>query len=63
MVVKFIHKDKVLKGSWKDDPVLGTVPFEISLLTKLRHPNIVQVGLLGLCYRFGVVVISLIMIV
>ncbi|XP_046864972.1 PAS domain-containing serine/threonine-protein kinase-like isoform X2 [Xenia sp. Carnegie-2017] len=42
VVVKFIHKDKVLKGSWKDDPVLGTVPFEISLLTKLRHPNIIQ---------------------
>ncbi len=41
--MKFIRKDKVLKGSWRDDPVLGTVPFEISLLVKLKHPNIVKV--------------------
>ena len=41
--MKFIRKDKVLTSSWCDDPVLGTVPFEISLLTKLKHPNIVKV--------------------
>ena len=43
-MVKFIRKDKVLKGSWRDDPVLGTVPFEISLLAKLKHPNVVKVS-------------------
>ena len=41
--MKFIRKDKVLKGSWRDDPMLGTVPFEISLLAKLKHPNVVKV--------------------
>ncbi|KAK7861668.1 hypothetical protein R5R35_005350 [Gryllus longicercus] len=44
VITKFIQKQKVHQQSWVDDPTLGRkVPLEISLLTTLKHPNIVQV--------------------
>ena len=43
VVVKFIRKSKVLTDCWTDDDELARVPMEISLLTKLNHPNIVTV--------------------
>ncbi|XP_068085180.1 PAS domain-containing serine/threonine-protein kinase [Anabrus simplex] len=44
VITKFIQKQKVHQQSWVDDPILGRkVPLEISLLTTLKHPNIVQV--------------------
>ena len=41
--MKFIRKEKVLKDGWIEDDDLGVVPFEIYLLARLEHPNIVQV--------------------
>lgn len=50
VVVKFIRKAKVLKDCWITDDVLGHVPLEVSLLSKLQHPNIVAVSVcLFLC--------------
>ncbi|XP_021932222.1 PAS domain-containing serine/threonine-protein kinase isoform X4 [Zootermopsis nevadensis] len=44
VITKFIQKHKVHQQSWVEDPTLGRkVPLEISLLTTLKHPNIVQV--------------------
>ena len=45
MVVKFIRKSKVLIDCWTEDEDLGRVPLEISLLTKLNHPNVVSVSM------------------
>ncbi|XP_076805886.1 PAS domain-containing serine/threonine-protein kinase-like [Clavelina lepadiformis] len=43
-VVKFIRKEKVLDECWVDDYETDSqIPLEIALLTKLEHPNIVQV--------------------
>ncbi|XP_060066134.1 PAS domain-containing serine/threonine-protein kinase-like [Ylistrum balloti] len=42
-VVKFIKKKKVLKECWTVDRKWGKIPLEVSLLTKLDHPNIVRV--------------------
>lgn len=44
VITKFIQKQKVHQQSWVDDPTLGRkVPLEISLLTTLKHPNIVSI--------------------
>ncbi|XP_033726773.1 PAS domain-containing serine/threonine-protein kinase-like [Pecten maximus] len=42
-VVKFIKKKKVLTECWTVDREWGRIPLEVSLLTKLDHPNIVRV--------------------
>ncbi|XP_021379367.1 PAS domain-containing serine/threonine-protein kinase-like isoform X2 [Mizuhopecten yessoensis] len=42
-VVKFIKKKKVLNECWTVDRKWGRIPLEVSLLTKLDHPNIVKV--------------------
>ncbi|KAL4624734.1 PAS domain-containing serine/threonine-protein kinase [Arapaima gigas] len=42
VVVKFIRKSKILKECWVDDPDIGRVSQEIAILSKLQHPNIVQ---------------------
>ncbi|PSN52338.1 hypothetical protein C0J52_11417 [Blattella germanica] len=43
VITKFIQKHKVHQQSWVEDPTLGRkVPLEISLLTTLKHPNIVS---------------------
>lgn len=44
VIVKFIRKAKILADCWIDDPVLGSIPLEIALLAKLKHPNIVKVN-------------------
>jgi hypothetical protein len=44
VITKFIQKQKVYQQSWVEDPTLGRkVPLEISLLTTLKHPNIVSI--------------------
>ena len=43
VVVKFLRKSGVLKGSWVKDDDMGLVALEISLLARLSHPNIVMV--------------------
>ncbi|XP_026275517.1 PAS domain-containing serine/threonine-protein kinase isoform X1 [Frankliniella occidentalis] len=44
VITKFIHKKKVHEQSWVEDPILGKrVPLEVSLLTTIKHPNIVRV--------------------
>ncbi|KFU88953.1 PAS domain-containing serine/threonine-protein kinase, partial [Chaetura pelagica] len=43
VVVKFIWKERVLEDCWVDDPDLGRVTQEISILLKLQHPNIIKV--------------------
>lgn len=44
VVTKFIKKQKINVKSWVVDPHLNMkVPLEISLLTSLQHPNIVEV--------------------
>uniref|UniRef100_A0A7M5V6U5 Uncharacterized protein n=1 Tax=Clytia hemisphaerica TaxID=252671 RepID=A0A7M5V6U5_9CNID len=43
VVVKFIRKEKVLKDSWIDDASIGRTPYEVHLLSKLQHPNVVKV--------------------
>ncbi|KAL9963207.1 hypothetical protein ACROYT_G032385 [Oculina patagonica] len=42
VIVKFIRKAKILADCWVDDSVLGSIPLEIALLAKLKHPNIVK---------------------
>ncbi|XP_069106167.1 PAS domain-containing serine/threonine-protein kinase-like [Argopecten irradians] len=42
-VVKFIKKKKVLTECWTVDRKWRRIPLEVSLLTKLDHPNIVKV--------------------
>ncbi|XP_061492658.1 PAS domain-containing serine/threonine-protein kinase isoform X2 [Rhineura floridana] len=42
-VVKFIWKGRVLDYCWVDDPELGRVTQEITILRKLQHPNIIKV--------------------
>ncbi|CAH2246727.1 PAS domain-containing serine threonine- kinase [Pelobates cultripes] len=43
VVVKFIRKDKVLDDCWVQDPDLGRVTREIAILSRLQHPNIIEV--------------------
>lgn len=43
VIVKFIRKAKILADCWIEDPFLGSIPLEIALLAKLKHPNIVKV--------------------
>ncbi|NXQ94872.1 PASK kinase, partial [Sagittarius serpentarius] len=43
VVVKFIWKERVLEDCWVDDPDLGRVTQEISILLKLQHPSIIKV--------------------
>ncbi|XP_026550713.1 PAS domain-containing serine/threonine-protein kinase [Notechis scutatus] len=43
VVVKFIWKGRVLDYCWVEDPELGTITQEISILRKLQHPNIIKV--------------------
>lgn len=44
VITKFIHKKKVHEQSWVEDPILGKkVPLEVSLLTTIKHPNVVRV--------------------
>ncbi|KAJ7324938.1 hypothetical protein JRQ81_017958 [Phrynocephalus forsythii] len=42
-VVKFIWKERVLDYCWVEDPELGMVTQEITILRKLQHPNIIKV--------------------
>lgn len=42
VVVKFIKKEKVLEDSWVEDPKLGRVTLEIAILSRVQHPNIIQ---------------------
>lgn len=42
--MKFIKKEKVLEDCWVEDPKLGRVPLEISILSKVEHANIIKVG-------------------
>ncbi|XP_069474200.1 PAS domain-containing serine/threonine-protein kinase isoform X2 [Ambystoma mexicanum] len=42
-VVKFILKEKILEDCWLQDPDLGRVTHETSILSRLQHPNIVKV--------------------
>ncbi|XP_051010336.1 PAS domain-containing serine/threonine-protein kinase [Acomys russatus] len=43
VVVKFIKKEKVLEDCWMEDPKLGKVTLEISILSKVEHANIIKV--------------------
>uniref|UniRef100_A0A8C6TXE7 non-specific serine/threonine protein kinase n=1 Tax=Neogobius melanostomus TaxID=47308 RepID=A0A8C6TXE7_9GOBI len=43
VVVKFINKARIVSDSWVDDPMLGRVSQEISILTRVQHHNIVKV--------------------
>ncbi|XP_070609335.1 LOW QUALITY PROTEIN: PAS domain-containing serine/threonine-protein kinase [Erythrolamprus reginae] len=43
VVVKFIWKGRVLDYCWVEDPELGTITQEISILRNLQHPNIIKV--------------------
>ncbi|KAK2509214.1 hypothetical protein MC885_020046 [Smutsia gigantea] len=43
VVVKFIKKDKVLEDCWIEDPRLGRVTLEITILSKVEHANIIKV--------------------
>ncbi|XP_021487696.1 PAS domain-containing serine/threonine-protein kinase [Meriones unguiculatus] len=43
VVVKFIKKEKVLDDCWIEDPKLGKVTLEISILCKVEHENIIKV--------------------
>ncbi|XP_053316399.1 PAS domain-containing serine/threonine-protein kinase [Spea bombifrons] len=43
VVVKFIRKDRVLDDCWVQDPELGRVTREIAILSRLQHPNIIEV--------------------
>lgn len=42
--MKFIKKEKVLEDCWVEDPILGRVTLEIAILSRVQHPNIIQVG-------------------
>lgn len=44
VVVKFIKKEKVLEDCWIKDAELGKVTLEISILSRVEHPNIIKVG-------------------
>ncbi|RKP02726.1 hypothetical protein CXG81DRAFT_1970, partial [Caulochytrium protostelioides] len=39
---KFLFKERILVSSWVRDRVLGTVPRELSILRRLKHPNIIE---------------------
>lgn len=41
--MKFIRKEKVLEDCWVEDPTLGKVTLEISILSKVEHANIIKV--------------------
>ena len=44
VVTKFIQKSKVYEENWVSDTLLNMrVPLEISLLSTLNHPNIINV--------------------
>ncbi|XP_008136955.2 PAS domain-containing serine/threonine-protein kinase [Eptesicus fuscus] len=43
VVVKFIKKEKVLDDCWIEDPTLGKVTLEISILSRVEHANIIKV--------------------
>ncbi|XP_038574117.1 PAS domain-containing serine/threonine-protein kinase isoform X2 [Micropterus salmoides] len=43
VVVKFISKARIVSDCWVDDPMLGRVSQEISILTRVQHHNIVKV--------------------
>ncbi|XP_052234562.1 uncharacterized protein LOC127847053 isoform X3 [Dreissena polymorpha] len=43
VVVKFIRRAKVFKDCWVEDERYGQMPLEVSILSKLNHPNIVTV--------------------
>ncbi|XP_026229459.1 PAS domain-containing serine/threonine-protein kinase isoform X2 [Anabas testudineus] len=43
VIVKFINKARVVSDCWVDDPMLGRVSQEISILTRVQHHNIVKV--------------------
>ena len=43
VIVKFIRKAKILVDCWVEDAILGSIPLEIALLAKFKHPNIVKV--------------------
>lgn len=45
MVVKFIKKARIVSECWVEDPDMGRVSQEISILARLDHPNIVKVTL------------------
>ncbi|KAI9143152.1 kinase-like domain-containing protein [Paraphysoderma sedebokerense] len=41
VAVKFIFRNKVPRNAWVKDPVLGSVPSEISFLRQINHPNVI----------------------
>lgn len=41
--MKFIKKEKVLEDCWIEDPTLGKVTLEISILSRVEHANIIKV--------------------
>lgn len=43
--MKFIKKEKVLEDCWVEDPALGKVTLEISILSRVEHANIIKVEL------------------
>ncbi|XP_059559807.1 PAS domain-containing serine/threonine-protein kinase isoform X3 [Myotis daubentonii] len=43
VVVKFIKKEKVLEDCWIEDPTLGKVTLEISILSRVEHANIIKI--------------------
>lgn len=45
VVVKFIKKARIVSECWVEDPDMGRVSQEISILARLDHPNIVKVRL------------------
>ena len=42
VVVKFLCKSKVFQESWVQDQEFGRVPKEILVLSRLKHPNVVE---------------------
>ena len=44
VVVKFIKKSKLSAEALVEDSIYGQVPQEVSMLSRLRHPNIVSVS-------------------
>ncbi|KAJ3124300.1 hypothetical protein HK098_001212 [Nowakowskiella sp. JEL0407] len=42
VAIKFMIRDKVPRHVWVEDPVLGLVPSEITILRDLNHPNVIK---------------------
>jgi serine/threonine protein kinase len=42
VAVKFILREKIGSDLWTKDSVFGKLPLEVSILSKLHHPNIIR---------------------